>query len=358
MITFKQYLSEEFLSEAIVKKWFSKDIDVDAAISVLNSSAKLGLEAIKNGGLIYRGFGDMSKSSTGFMALDSSEGERTSRDTDNLYQIMMSDSKKMDGYPDRSKSFICTTSAKTAKSYGGLKGTYVMIPLGSAKIALSSVSDIFSVNLKAGTFYSGYPENMYNLSKFFMSLGAKMSNSKWINSDVIKTALKGHSQERLLLHWALFVSKFNPSELKFEDKKLQDKWENIIKYTRYSGSILSSTKQILDEMEREMKEGRFTVEGKLAAAYEFIRQNSHDLYTALAIEIMDPVKLKFKLVDYGRALPHDKECWFSGKCIAISLPVFAKILLQLEKQNFPIHASVKKELKNEINQVIKANEKK
>jgi hypothetical protein len=255
---------------------------------------------------------------------------------------MMSDSKKMDGYPDRSKSFICTTSAYTAYTYGDISGVYVMIPLGSAKIALSSVNDIFNVELEAGTFYRGSPhsQSMYRLSKFFKSLGAKRSGIRWISSDSIKTALMGRSQERLLLHWALFVSK-NPNELKFKDKELQDKWESF-RITGIPERIPSLIKQDLNEMEKEMKEGRFTVEGKLAAAYEFIRQNSHDLYTALATELMDPVKMGLKLIDYGQAVPYDKECWFSGKCIAISFPVFAKILVQLDEQGFPIHDSVKR----------------
>lgn len=82
MITFKQYLSEEVLTEAMIKKWFTKGVDVDTAMSVLNTYAKDGLTAIQNGGLVYRGFSNKPDGNGAFVAMDSSTGKRTSRDTD------------------------------------------------------------------------------------------------------------------------------------------------------------------------------------------------------------------------------------------------------------------------------------
>lgn len=341
MITFKQYLSEEILTEAMVKKWFSKPIDVETAISVLNSSAKLGLEAIKNGGLIYRGFKGEKSPESGFMAFDSSTGKRTSRDTDNLYQLMMGDSKKMTDYPDRSHSFICTTNISIAEGYGGSSGAYVMVPLDGTKIAMLAVDDIFDQHMKIQGFYNGSPDGMSDLSRFFMSFGAKMNGSQWTDSAQIKAALKGASPEKILIHWALFVG---PSQnLVFEDAKSDKKWYEL-NDTWLPGKLSAAQAATILQLEKDLKAGKATVSGKLAEAFAFIKSNSADLYTALATELADPKQMKLELIDYGQPVPPNRECWFSGPCIAISLPVFAKILLRLQEQDFPIHKTVLKDM--------------
>lgn len=337
MITFKQYLSEDVLTEAMVKKWFSKPVDVETAISVLNSSAKLGLEAIKNGGLIYRGFKGESSPKSGFMAFDSSTGKRTSRDTNNLYQLMMGDSKKMTDYPDRSHSFICTTYIGTAEKYGDFFGAYVMVPLDGTKIAMSAVDDIFNQQMKIRGFYVGSPDAISDLSKFFMSFGAKMNGSKWTDSAQIKAALKGASPEKILIHWALFVG---PShKLVFKDAKSNKKWYTL-NDKWLSGKLSAAQAATISQLEKDLKAGKATVSGQLAEAFAFIKGNSTDIYTALATELADPKQMKLTLIDYGQQVPSYKECWFSGPCIAISLPVFAKILLRLQEQDFPIHKTV------------------
>src|SRR4051812_3088795 len=126
MITFKDFLTEQML-----KPWTIDKLKVDQAIELLNIHCKNGLTAIENGCLLYRG--EKKKNSIPFQMIDASRGERTSKDTNNIYQLMMDNSTALANYPKRSKSLICSTSYSEARDYGIAR---VIIPFDDVEIAV------------------------------------------------------------------------------------------------------------------------------------------------------------------------------------------------------------------------------
>jgi hypothetical protein len=351
MITFKQYLTEQNISEAVFKKWSVDRVDVNTAISTLNEYAKDGLKAIQNGGVIYRGFVEKPRGKHDFFIMDSSTGERTSKDTDNLYQLMLSVSTKMKDYPDRSKSFICSTNKDTARSYGH---AYVMVPYDGTYLAVSKKSDFFDQLIKSPIFEDN-PNRMYNISRFLVSSGVgKPEFGKFVDAAKIDNDLKKLSPEMLLLNWDICVN-FIKKSLKFKNEKFQQMYEGI-NYKPIPPDVKSPLKQFskstietLTKLAPEIAAGRFTASlSRVLRVYEIFISTENHRFTALASEIMTPESTDLTLVKYGYPLDKNVECWFSGKCIAMTLPMFARILIELEKQEFPIHSFVKDAMGEEI----------
>ena len=339
MITFKQYLSEDVLTEAMIKKWFTKGVDVDTAMSVLNTYAKDGLKAIQNGGLVYRGFSDKPDGNGAFVAMDSSNGKRTSRDTDNLYQLMLGTSSSLSEYADRSNSFICSTSKSTAGEYGY---AFVMVPLDGTNIVVSKHSDYFKQNFSS-PIYDGSPDSMYDLSKFIMSAGVKRSSGDFVDAKEIDAALSKLSAEQLVLRWDIYIVE---GSLKFKDSKLQSLYDDDLEYKYDSTKFTDKQLNILKKLETEIAAGRFTSSAKsIPLVYELFKSNKNKRFTALSSAIMTPASAGLTLVRYGEPLKSNVECWFSGKCIAISYPVFAQILTRLQEQDFPIDKKVSSDWK-------------
>jgi hypothetical protein len=349
MITFKQYLTEQNISEAVIKKWSVDGVDVDTAISTLNEYAKDGLKAIQNGGVIYRGFAEKPRGKHDFFIMDSSTGERTSRDSDNLYQLMLSASTKMKDFPDRSKSFICTTNKDTARSYGRV---YVIVPFDNTNLAVSKKSDFYDQLIKSPIFKDD-PNHMYSISRFLIASGAETSKfGKFVDATKIDNDLKKLSPEMLLLNWDIYV---NHKSLKFKNEKFQQMYD-YIHYKPISSKISvpinqfsSSTVKTLAKLAPEIAAGRFTSSStSLMRVYEIFKSTKDHRFTALSSEIMTPKSTDLTLVKYGEPLNKNVECWFSGKCIVMTLQMFARILIELEKQEFPIHLFVKDAMEEEI----------
>jgi hypothetical protein len=340
MITFKQYLTEQNISEAVIKKWAVNEIDSDDAISLLYEYAKDGLKAIQNGGVIYRGF-EEKPGDDDFLIMDSSTGERTSKDTDNLYQLMLSASTKMKDFPDRSKSFICVTDKYVATIYGQV---YVMIPFDGANLAVSKEQDFFHQKINSSIF-SDYPNHMLDISRFLISSGIERVNDKFFHVNSINNQLEKLTPEGLMLRWDIFVTQ---KSLKFKDSKFQQLYDDF--GAAHNILInLSSKIDTLKTLEQEIAAGRFTTSStSLKHVYEIFKSTDNNRFTALSSEIMTPESTGLTLVKYGNQLGRNVECWFSGKCIAMTLPIFARMLIKLEESGVQINGYVYETLRLEI----------
>lgn len=339
MITFKQYLdSEGSILEAMIKPWFTKKVDPEMAINFLNQHAKAGLTAIKNGGLVYRGFskaisGDSYGAPKSFVAVDSSTGERTSRDTDNAYQICMDYSPAMAGWPKRGKSFICSSSKSTADGYGD---PYVMVPLDGTKIAVAPVGDIFRMQIHGPI--SDSPDDLSApFNYFFKSLGAKQQKGDWNDPKELNGALSKFSPEYLAVLWDKAVY---DGTMEFKDKNIEDDFEYLS--LSYGEGLTGKNKERMTRIADYVKKhGLPKCDKKTVEMHNvFKNANPKERFFALAGAIMSPKTTGCKLVTYGDPLPKDNELWFSGKAMAIPFKDFADMLVTLEKQKFPINKSV------------------
>ena len=134
-MNFKQFLYEDDLPPHVKKGWaVDNDASRKHALEWILLNAKYALE---HNNLIFRGFSTPPSQDISF--IDASQGERKSKDTNNVYQIMMDNSMFMKDYPSRSKSLICTNDFDTADEFGT---RYVIFPRRQQIIAVADKSDL------------------------------------------------------------------------------------------------------------------------------------------------------------------------------------------------------------------------
>jgi hypothetical protein len=342
MKTFK-----EFLSEAVIKKWKINNLTVKKAIKILNTNCKQGLMAIKNDGLIYRGFtgtGDLDKSDINF--IDTSKSARTSRDTNNFYQLAMDASRNLSEYPSRTKSLICSTDFDTTSSYGT---SFVIIPFDGVKVAYGTQSDFLNS-------YIGIPGDKSldihsvtsNLARLFNMLNSsmpkKVTEIKFLDSIMAK-----FSPELLTI---ALTSVVNTSMIKPKSKSFN---ANLLGSVGWLNSIVkfnykSEEKDILAIAEYLKNNSTGTKDGDFYLNL-FRTAPTNKRFTELATAWFKPKEIKISLVDFGNKLPMEVECWVSGKAIVISETLFAEILVELEKLKYPIHRNVLDTFDNQMDEI-------
>jgi len=125
MITYKEFFNElllrEYVSQRVVGKISNEKIE-----SVKN---KLFSEALSHPAVFYRK--SLQEYNPPF--IDPKKIQRTSKDTFNLYYIIMDTFPAWSGWPSRSQSVIFTNSLYEASEYDGIM--YKVYPANNAKIA-------------------------------------------------------------------------------------------------------------------------------------------------------------------------------------------------------------------------------
>jgi hypothetical protein len=286
MISFKEYLGE-----AIIKKWDQKKAGTEEAIALLNKYCRGGLRAIDNKSIIWRGIESNKLKEFGIM--DSSTGLRTSKDTSNLYQAMMDASSALKGFPSRSKSFICSTSYKSASSYTSKYGydvkqnVYAFIPFDGTDIAISATGDMFGVEIK------------HPWTKDFMGVDSfNNSFQYWLSSNFKIRSDEGGQ--------FLNLKNIDAKLAKVSDKKFKDAIY-IANWSRISDSSMDTV-------------------------FMELNKDPSKRMTTIASIILTPETLKLKLIKFGDKMPGSREVWFSGKAVAIRADVMENIMAIIKKE--------------------------
>jgi hypothetical protein len=316
MISFK-----DFLAETAIVKWKADPVKVKKAIAYLNANCRDGLKAISTGGILFRGFQGGMKDS--YVIMDSSKAVRTSRDTNNLYQLMMEASEAFKGYPKRSNSFICTTEYNDAMRYGSV---YAMIPFDGTKIAVVDSNDIFNIHFTSDILNIDDDISVDDLStimgRTLAALGIKSeTKNDFLSGSAIDAALSKFSPEQIFCVWIEYMGYWYdfveeekiPEEIK---DKFQNGWKSK-KVNRKLGEFLTNNPQFLTNSGKKL--------------YSILKNNTSKRFTTLSTEICTPKKFDTQLKTFGERLPRNRECWFSGKCLAINLSLFADIIHALAK---------------------------
>lgn len=279
MITFK-----EFLAERVLKNWEYSDLDEAPAFKLLNTHCLSGLESIANGSVLFRG---VHMKYGPYSLIDSSTGVRTSKDTNNFYQLMMDNSAALKEYPSRSKSFICSTSYGSAKSYGDY--VYAVFPYDGTKIAVSSKSDF--IGTKIAPF--GFGRLLQRISTSFVRIPFNDNTERSFTSiDDLNKLARSTTEEKLRSNIESYVS---------------------------SG----------------------LVHGERAPMLKFALKHRENFFTDAASMFFTPEKLKLKLVTAGSPIPPKRECWFSGKAVFLSYQTFEEITKEMKKQGMPVASKYK-----------------
>lgn len=290
MITFKQYLTDD-----VVNKWDKKRVAQNKAMQMIDEHCKVGFAtAMKTGGFLYRGDKNMSQS---FSLIDTTNAVRTSRDSNNLYQLMMDTSPHLKEFPSRTSSLICSASADTAKRYGG--GEFnIIIPFDGVDIAFAeNVHDFpHNVNLvQDGDMILSIDDFSFYLAKAMRPFTEAASSKKYTDAAALDAAL----------------SNMPPTQNELMKAYIKYALDND--RVRYIGTMLLKLP----------KEKRFT---------------------QLSAKMMTPRATKLELTTTANPLYaiSDSECWFTGKAIVISSEQFAKILKAKIDNNETVHPELVK----------------
>lgn len=312
------------LFEAVVKKWEIEEVDVEEMITLLNKHCKDSLKDLQSGNVLYRGF---YNGGTKPKVIDSSTGERTSRDTKNIYQIMMEASEHLNDVPHRSKSFICSGSATDAYNYGDL---FAIIPFDGVPVAVSDEYDMLFKRLP--TVGSDLRQFDSNLAAFVSMYGAKIGRRASVDEMNRLFAEVGPELFMLeLMEWQIFRGSASPGV-----KRSPNIIANVYKQesgndlpelkTSPSSKVVMPNSRALDvallqglnergnQLYKELK-ARPTEMFTVLASYVFTKESA-------GITVQYPGELKL-----GRV-----EAWVSGKCVVIPIDVFAAILQTMKKQ--------------------------
>jgi len=230
----------------------TKNLSLDEAVVIVKKNCMKAYNAYKNeSSQIFRGI-DESSYSCGY--IDPKKGVRRSANTTNHYTLIMDNSSKWTKYPKRSQSIICSSSQRSAGSYGTL---YMVLPYDKARIGVCPEGDIwysFGKTLK-------YTMNTFNENVKKIFIKAEVSSYQITDSSIkfLKNACKEFDSK--MTHHSI-IKKFINSETEW----LKD----------YKGNLWDLFEQVLD-----------------------------------------PNKNGFKLIKPGDNLPKEKEVWTDGSSILI-----------------------------------------
>lgn len=290
MITFKQYLTDD-----VVNKWDKKRVAQNKAMQMIDEHCKVGFAAaMKTGGFLYRGDKNMSQS---FSLIDTTNAVRTSRDSNNLYQLMMDTSPHLKEFPSRTSSLICSASANTAEQYGG--GEFnIIIPFDGVDIAFAeNVRDFpHNVNIvEDGDIVLSIDDLSFYLGRVMRPFTGAPASKKYTDAAALDMALSKMPQTQMELMKTYITHAIDVDRV------------------RYLGTMLLKLP----------KEKRFT---------------------QLSAKMMTPRATKLELTTTANPLYaiSDSECWFTGKAIVISSEQFAKILKAKIDNNETVHPELVK----------------
>lgn len=290
MLTFKKYLTEA----PEIKLPDTRDTDLREAIDLLNTKCSIGRKTLMTGDLLYRG----AKMGEGVKVIDPSTGFRTSKDTNNVYQVMMDSAKDLQDVPSRSKSIICTSSGSNASSYAHDGNLWVLFPYDGTELAVLNSSDLLYCTV------APVSATLPSLNKMQINTVSYYVGN-WLRENKII------SDEKLLDSSGLDekLSKCNPETLARTF------------FTEFSPYIMGSNR------------GGFTYH--LQGVFEKHRKN---IFTHLSNTFFSKKSLNLSMVEYGQPIAQkENEIWFSNQCLAIHTPEFTKLLAHLKKSGFPVH---------------------
>jgi hypothetical protein len=319
MISFKEYLQEATTNNHNIKQsWTaSAGSDITELVTLLNAHCKSGLESVAKGSILYRA--DRKFGGKKWITIDSSTGTRTSRDTNNVYQLMLETSEHFKHIPQRSKSLICSTDFSTAYNYAdNAKDIFVVFPFDGTSVAYTPGKDDFiKINVP-----SVLNPGKFDLEDISSSIGDVLSRvgierdgdgHKYTNANIIDAKLSKISIHKLVNSFdnQMMTNVFKDSiwMVDEEDEKQLFKPSNIT----------AAGKKIIDIFEKMPVDKRFTTMSSI---------------------MLNPGNLNILTKKAGGMFEKSSECWFSGKAIMVSFPTLNSILEEMNDQKMPIDKSV------------------
>ncbi len=255
--------------------FFIKEKPITNIVSLLKRDGNAILNVLKDDDywrrILFRGFSkDMLQTNYSEIYVDK---PRLSRDSNNLYQLLMdnSESLKKAGIASRSKSIICSTSKFEAENYGKV---YAILPFDETEITVSSVRDFLFSGIESLNVYS-----LYTFSEAF--------------SEILEYF--GAVQKR-------------DERIVFTDiQKIDDALAKVENISHSIKDVLNSQKVHSDSA---------VIRSILVALSKMPRETR---CSSLASKIMTTENLGLSKTRFGYIMPEKREVWFEGKAIAVKI---------------------------------------
>ena len=329
MITFRQFL----MNEDVVTSWEKQEVEIEHAYKMIMSECKDAFDTLCDTGVgLYRG--DKVRQED-VAVIDTSKAERTSKDTNNLYQLMMDTSPEMKKVPSRTKSLICSTSLDTAKHYGI---PYVVLPFDGTTLAyVPKTIDFIRAYVKSPLVSAEIDDIGFYVARFLREADIRRGadgGKQYTDAAYLDKKLGEFSLDEFFIKWL----QVNPTIEYFKNESNEGVLSNYAKAEKY----------IKDK-------SNLTSEGKMV--YDTLaRLDSKKRFTGVCGEIITPFTVGIKLTHVDGLPSSSQEVWFSGKCMMIDAETFAGIVLK-EKidKGESVHNTVLTRLSGQFQKARKAN---
>jgi hypothetical protein len=279
MITFKEFLAEVILQHAKYKNVGNVD-NYDKFIAALKKhcgdSLSLFLETGKG---YFRGTGLAGNKFPDATFVDTKNSNRLSRDTHNLYQLVIDASGHFKGLPSRTNSLIMTSSMQDAKTmYSGSSSMlYQVFPYDGTVIAQADGQDFI---------YKAFEIRLLTVTLTLEQLDSKLM-------DVFKLLGIEHQVHRLEKQYSTLANKFNNVDL-LDAEFAKISLAKLVEAFTLVFDLPFKNQDDLTELFSKDEERRFS---------------------NLAVKLAENVKIE-KLTT-ADAPGYSRECWFNGKAIMV-----------------------------------------
>lgn len=346
--SFKQFISED---RNVIKEWDTRRLSKKDAVNyLLNNCERSFSNAIKKGGLLFRGFRKLPGLEGQCVVINPSTGKRTSKDTSNLYQLMMDESEIFKDYPSRSKSLICATSSEYTTMYGE---TYVVVPKDNAKVCHIDTDDILELKLNDKIWSYGLQGSKINLTNLrltalgkFISAFKNSKTPKFTDAQQLNKRMSEFTIDELcviFLHAAergvkeYFQSRYEDTDSKFY-KEFYDK---IVRaYSHEAGALIGATfdsfniimhppdyedikkfKQLIKDLGKLIGQLDDSKAGPVIADFRDLLHGIRidRIFSEISTNLMTPQSLGISLTEFGKRLPLAIECWTDSECLVIPI---------------------------------------
>lgn len=215
--------ASQFITEAPVKPYAEEELTVESALSVIKEHCSQSLGMISGNKPLWRG---MKNHKEDILNIWPETGVRKSQNTTNQYTQLLSNSPFMRGFPQRSKSIICSTSMAVSRGYGGgYNNLFAIIPYDNVEIGVCPEDDLWDTRVVMDEFnwrgrlidFNDWLDSHLRLPEQFMDMKAALKNPESNTYRAVSRKFfdSGISEEPIALIPMLFNT-LNPARLGFK----------------------------------------------------------------------------------------------------------------------------------------------
>lgn len=342
-MTDMRYSFLRFLLESanIRAKWTKTDLTISQAAAHINTHCKGLKPLIADGRLLFRG-----DRATSPQLIDTTNSKRVSKDTRNLYQLMVDHQIAELGSAPRSTSLICSTNMATAASFGRV---HLVFPYDHTKISFANKPDIFMMRVRHPIFDCTISDLDGILQRFLFLTGLTVEDGKSFESlDEIDAHLSKFSAIALAFLMLKTLDEFgirntltdyDGGTIKFKDDHAKETF-NAFAEAQTADEIWP----VVKELEQLVNEMRISFSNSDLKTHEKIF-SANKKFSALAETLFTPNSFPIEVKEVGKNLRSSdvkdqpaRECWFTGKAVIIPGPAqdIRALLLELEKLGWEI----------------------